>query len=128
MDFSKILKEERVKANLKQAELGEKIGLSLQAISGYEQGTREPKIEVLIKLADVFDLSIDQLVGRVSPNITNNNYLMQTSDYEEQHLLQMFRGLSNEDQNKVIAITKTLHEMSKEKSSGSAKSRDKSAG
>ena len=30
----------------------------------YELMTREPKIEILIKIADLFDVSIDYLVGR----------------------------------------------------------------
>lgn len=55
------------KANrLTQAELGELIGVSQVAISTYENGERTPPLDVLIKLADVFDCTIDDLVDRTS--------------------------------------------------------------
>ncbi|MDV3426683.1 MAG: helix-turn-helix domain-containing protein [Bacillota bacterium] len=40
------------------------IGLSFYAIREYEQGNREPNITTLIKLANVFNCSIDYLVGK----------------------------------------------------------------
>ena len=36
-----------------------------KAYQNYELMTREPKIEILIKIADLYDVSIDYLVGRV---------------------------------------------------------------
>jgi len=123
MQFPKILKNERVKANLKQAELGDKVNLSIKAISKYETGLREPKIETLIAFADLFNVSLDYLVGRdceqkaqQQDSILNNLSTEQFS-FEEEHLVQMFRALSDDDKEKVIAITKTLHDMDK-KSSG----------
>lgn len=44
--------------------LGEAIGVSNQAISLLEQGKRSPSFEVLLRLADYFDVSLDYLVGR----------------------------------------------------------------
>ncbi|MCL2337697.1 MAG: helix-turn-helix domain-containing protein [Firmicutes bacterium] len=44
--------------------LGNAVGISNQAISLLEQGKRSPSFEVLIALADYFDVSIDYLVGR----------------------------------------------------------------
>ena len=36
-----------------------------KAYQNYELMTREPKIEILIRIADLYDVSIDYLVGRV---------------------------------------------------------------
>ena len=43
-------------------ELGEKVGVAEVTISFYENGKREPSLEVLCKIADVLDVSLDLLV------------------------------------------------------------------
>ncbi len=107
MEFSRILKEERIKANLKQSELAKQTGLSVQTISGYETGTREPKLETLILLSDTFGITVDQLLGKTTCEASEFN------NYREQHLVQMFRALSDADKEKVIAIVKTFHDIGK---------------
>ena len=54
----------RKELNMSQAELAEKLGVSQQTISKYERGTREPDNETLAKLAEIFDCSIDYLLGK----------------------------------------------------------------
>lgn len=113
MDFGRILKAARQSRGLKQSELGAIVELSEKAISTYENGTREPKLSVLIKFADELDMSLDQLVGRCNRRQNDISALMQLSNLEEQSLIQMFRALSEEDKLKVKAIIKTLSEMGK---------------
>lgn len=65
MQFNEIVKKLRLSQNLTMEQLGEKIGLSSGAISDLEHGVRKnPRIDTLIKLADYFDVSLDELVGR----------------------------------------------------------------
>ena len=45
-----------------QKELGEKIGLKQQTISQYIRGVNEPDLRTLIKIADVLDISLDELI------------------------------------------------------------------
>lgn len=47
-----------------QEELATKLGISPGAISNYEREKREPDIAMLIKMADTFNVSIDELVER----------------------------------------------------------------
>lgn len=49
---------------LKQTMLAEKIGVAQSAISAWLSGKKEPSITSLWKLADFFDVSIDELIGR----------------------------------------------------------------
>jgi transcriptional regulator with XRE-family HTH domain len=42
----------------------EKIGISKNALSGYERGTHQPTAEKLIWIADFYDVSVDYLLGR----------------------------------------------------------------
>lgn len=48
-----------------QEELAEKCNVSRQAVAKWENGESVPNVEKLVLLADVFELSIDELVGRV---------------------------------------------------------------
>lgn len=50
--------------NLTMKELGKKIGVSESAIGMYERGDREPDMEVIGRIADLFDVTVDYLMGR----------------------------------------------------------------
>lgn len=63
-NFSIRLKELRTDKGLKQTEMSDKLNISTRGYQNYEIGQREPKIDVLIALADFFDVSLDYLVGR----------------------------------------------------------------
>lgn len=62
--FSKRLFEIRKQHNLNQLQLGKIVGLTQMAISRIENAERAASIEVLDKLADYFNISLDYLVGR----------------------------------------------------------------
>ena len=63
MDFGDRLKELRKKSGLTQAQLAERIGVTKSVISFYEQRERSPSPSVLIKMAKVFRVSTDYLLG-----------------------------------------------------------------
>lgn len=60
------LKKLRESAGLTQEQLGEKIGLTVNAIKKNEQGITFPKIPTLNFLADYYGVSIEEMVGRKS--------------------------------------------------------------
>lgn len=64
--ISKRLKECRKERNLTQMQVAIQCDITEKAYQNYELMTRIPKIEILIKIADCFDVSIDYLVGRVN--------------------------------------------------------------
>lgn len=123
MEFKDILKQTRIKNGIKQSELGEKVGLSIQTISAYEKGVREPKLKILAKLADIFDVSIDYLIGRERQE-GNQFPLVDINDLEEKEMLEMYKHLSKDDQEKVRAIIKTLAEMNEPANNHNAKKND----
>lgn len=57
------LKEIRQEKNLSQADIAKALGVTRQAISLYEQGRREMKLETLKKIADFFNVPVDYLLG-----------------------------------------------------------------
>ena len=59
-----VLKEQRAESGKCQTEVAQDLGISQKVYSTYECGTREPNIEMLIKMAEYFGIPIDILVGR----------------------------------------------------------------
>ena len=48
---------------LSQAELAHRLNISASAVGMYEQGRREPSVDTLIALAQVFGVSLDYLLS-----------------------------------------------------------------
>ena len=64
MLFKERLKEKRHEANLTQAELAKKAGVSTRTIQNYELGSRKPyQIEVVQKIADALSTTTEDLLG-----------------------------------------------------------------
>lgn len=61
MELSKSLKKARENAGLSQAEVAEKLNISRQAISKWENGWTSPDIDNLVILSDLYDVSLDEL-------------------------------------------------------------------
>ena len=62
--FAKILKELRKERHISQAQLANQIGSSYGIICYWETDRSEPTAPYLVKLADLFDVSVDYLLGR----------------------------------------------------------------
>jgi len=52
--------------DLTQKELGEKLNMTQRTYAYYESGQRTISPEVLIKLADFYDVSVDYILGRTN--------------------------------------------------------------
>lgn len=63
-DFGTHLKAIRKAKGLTQKQLAQEIGASESGVQNYELGVRKPTYDMLIALADYFDISLDYLVGR----------------------------------------------------------------
>ena len=63
-NFSTQLRKIRKERKLTQKQLAIEIGASERGIQQYELGERKPAFDVLIALADYFNVSLDYLVGR----------------------------------------------------------------
>ncbi|MEY2239413.1 helix-turn-helix domain-containing protein [Bacillus altitudinis] len=62
--FGKRITTLRKKAGLTQEELAKKLNVTRSALSQYELGTREPNYDLLLKIADFFEVTVDYLIGR----------------------------------------------------------------
>ena len=58
------IKEIRVRKNLTQLQVANALGVSSVVYSRYETGNRQPSVDTLIRLADLFGVTVDYLLGR----------------------------------------------------------------
>ena len=71
--LAKRLKQCRKEKGLTQWEVAVYCDISEKAYQNYELMTREPKLEILAKVADLFDVSLDYLVGRTDIKPVNRH-------------------------------------------------------
>lgn len=64
VELQTVLKKLRKNQKLSQQELASKLNITQQAYAHYENGTRNIPIETLIKIADLYNVSLDFLAGR----------------------------------------------------------------
>lgn len=62
--FNKRLRSIRMARHFTQQRLADSIGIVLRTYQCYEQGTREPSLDLLVKLADVLEVPTDYLLCR----------------------------------------------------------------
>ena len=75
------IKDIRLRKGLTQADVAAALGVSSVVYSRYETGKRQPSIDMLIQMADIFGVTVDFLLGR--QDIEDSTL----SDYELQLLI-----------------------------------------
>ena len=76
----------RENKNMTQSEVADILGVKAATISKYEAGTLEPNIESLKKLADLFEVSIDELIKEDDFDISKINILEVLREQKEMKL------------------------------------------
>jgi len=76
-DRIKLLRNEQ---GMTQEQLGDYLNLSRSSVKGYENDGVEPSLSVLVKLADIFNVSLDYLLGRTKEK--HNLNLLETNTKE----------------------------------------------
>lgn len=99
------LKNLRENKGLKQKDLAQKINLSSATYNTYERGISVPPLETLCKLADFFNISLDELVGR--------DFAKAGTEMENE-ILKTVKQLSLVEQGKVLGYAKARFEAQSE--------------
>lgn len=87
-----ILKQLRLNKGVLQKEVANYLGVDRTTYVKYERGDSEPNHDMLSKLADYFDVSIDYLLGREEKPSEIN------SDSLSQKIIETFNSLDDEKQ------------------------------
>lgn len=64
MKLKESLKAMRIERSITQEQLAKKLNISLKTISHWETGYTEPSLTQLIAIADLYSVSLDELIGR----------------------------------------------------------------
>ena len=91
--IGKRIKSAREKKGLTQEQLAEQVNLSPMHISVIERGNKLPRLETLINIANVLDVSADTLLQ----DVVNNQIKLHTSEASN-----LIAQLSREDQRRVL--------------------------
>lgn len=95
-NFQQRLKELRTEKEMTQEEFANTLFLNKSSISRYEKGTQMPEAEMLERIADFFDVSVDYLLGRTS-NRKNNDIKIALNAISTEGLddddIEMIKGL-----------------------------------
>ena len=110
--FSDVLRRLRKNAGLSQEELGAKLGLAKSTISMYENGTREPSLEILEAIADIFNVDMNTLTdSKASAEFSDElqGYLEELKTRSEMRMLfKLTKGATKEDVMKAVKIIEAL--------------------
>jgi len=92
MSFGKRVSELRKQHKISQEELSNKIGVHQNVIGRYEREEAKPSIEIASKLADIFNVSLDYLVGKtellIDEDISSRILTIQKlPDVDREHIL-----------------------------------------
>lgn len=113
------LKELRIEYKMTQEELAKKLGVSRQVYANYENEINEPSLEMLIKIANLYQCSIDYLLGRsddfgvinIPPCqdvVAHASTVILRND--EKELLALYRQLTYECKQRLIARAEVMIE------------------
>jgi transcriptional regulator with XRE-family HTH domain len=93
MPFSESLQSSMNKAGITAYGLSKITGVSSDAIGKWLKGT-QPTLDKLIPIADYLEVTLDELAGRTTPELTKR----------EIELLRLYNGLSDEDKDTVDGL------------------------
>lgn len=121
--ISKSIVSNRKKRGLTQEELAEKLDVSSAAISKWERGISTPELSMVCKMADCFEISVDELLGRTNLLLPEEDKyseksmkqydLLQVVSLDERAIVETFMDLKNGGMVDFNLMSETLFAWSK---------------
>lgn len=96
------LKKFREKKGVLQSDVAKALGINNSTYAYYERGEHSPGPDMLCKLADFFNVSVDELLGRTSSDIFDNARI------EQPEILQLYERMTPEEQNNLVNYARGL--------------------
>ncbi len=98
------LKILRAQHDMSQAELANALKIKQNTLSNYENGTTQPEISLILKIADFFNCSVDYLLGHQTQNVL---YLDSLTN-EQREAVKLIKQLDNRQVLKVIGYIERI--------------------
>ncbi len=102
----RLLREEN---GISQQKLAEMLNISQQAVFKYEKTASEPDISTLIKIANIFNVTVDYLIGNseIKEKDVQTNAVMLTE--KENHHINLWRKLPNNIQENMDSLISSIN-------------------
>lgn len=81
MNIGKQIQDARLKANMTQEQASEVLGVSRQTISNWENEKTYPDIVSVVKMSDMYSISLDRLLKEENTMSDYLNFLVNVRDY-----------------------------------------------
>lgn len=98
-EFAERLRFLRGSRQLSQARLAELLGIDPRSYNRWERGGNVPHVDTLIKIADILQVTLDELVGRKDPSNSTKIH-----NHELQTLCQQADHLPDEEQRALVLV------------------------
>lgn len=104
--FQKIIKELRLSKDMRQDDLAKILNTTRSTVSDWENKRTEPSIDMLTKIADYFQCSVDYLLGRES----EDGYIIigHDSPTEQSEIERLYTQLDKYQQARVLGYIESL--------------------
>ena len=93
------IRDLRESNNYRQIDVAKKLNMSQQQYQKYEGGNVTPSINILVAIAELYDISVDYLLGRTNYKKVVSTEIMSKNNFK---LQEYFYRLSNEDQDIIL--------------------------
>ena len=101
-NFAKNFKRLRIENGMTQEEIGIKLHTDYSTIGKWEKGSRSPIMEDVIKISELFDISLQELICGNLDNKKSNDFITFQSVLKEKGILNKQENITEEDYNKII--------------------------
>jgi transcriptional regulator with XRE-family HTH domain len=101
-----------------QEDLAKQLNVAVSTVSGYENGSRRPDIDTLIRLSELFQVSVDYLIGRSEqPSIEPRSIDLSNLDSMQNMRFELDnQPLSTEDKQYMLAIIREKRKLNRQHS------------
>lgn len=120
--IGKQLKALRMNSKKSQTEVCNSLNIEQSTLANYENDKRIPKIDILIKIANYYNVSVDYLLGRTENQNISTDYQLKTEQInhisneqviksmceKEEKLIVAFRQLDDDNQDIIIGEIKKI--------------------
>lgn len=112
MPIGERIKDLRKKAKMNQEDLGAILEVTGAAVGSYERGKREPSIESIKKMCEIFNVTSDYLLGMTDDRYAtvrfNSKVELQTLLEVNEHVTLYNHELSKDEKQRIIDVSSVM--------------------
>ncbi len=96
--------ELRKEKHWNQVALAMKLNVSQYLVSAYETGRHQPGVETLLRMAELFNVSVDYIIGNTDIKKPVDAFAREGLSEDEIELLSIFKDLNKKEQQRAIGV------------------------